>query len=238
MNRPTEKFSAKPIVLTPSAGVNKKGSVSVNLRSIKRRPTLALGLARLLISEYYDYVDLSRDDTLMLNESVLALSEVRDPSFKEKYGSLVLTLMFLISVLNSERTVQEAKRKVSLAKVNLSQVYLTSRQIASYQTTFSNIRKEYSFRLEFLRTHKLPLKRYIGVGYKDQGNAKIPEYDGSPSWQEVASASGAILAKNSKAKTQNPLRRKLLSHNTIHDESRKAFRLIHRRLVQELGLRS
>lgn len=30
------------------------------------------------------------------------------------------------------------------------------------------------------------VKRFIGVGYKDKGNMKIPHLDGTPSWQEVA----------------------------------------------------
>lgn len=33
-----------------------------------------------------------------------------------------------------------------------------------------------------------PRPRFIGVGYKDYGDRRDPSYDGSPSWQEVASS--------------------------------------------------
>lgn len=45
------------------------------------------------------------------------------------------------------------------------------------------------------RTPKPPA--YIGVGYRDKGNARIKHLDGSPSWQEVAS-----IRKMSKRKSE------------------------------------
>jgi len=38
------------------------------------------------------------------------------------------------------------------------------------------------------RRGNLPEQRYVGVGYKDKGNKRIPHFDGSPSWQEVATS--------------------------------------------------
>jgi len=42
---------------------------------------------------------------------------------------------------------------------------------------------------------ELPPKRYIGMGYSDQGFAKDPAFDASPSWQEIASASANLLRR-------------------------------------------
>ena len=41
-------------------------------------------------------------------------------------------------------------------------------------------------------TKELPPKRYIGMGYSDQGFAKDPAFDASPSWQIIATASANL----------------------------------------------
>lgn len=40
-----------------------------------------------------------------------------------------------------------------------------------------------------------PPKRFIGVGYKDTGQCRDVSYDGSPSWQEVASGMPPVRPK-------------------------------------------
>jgi hypothetical protein len=40
---------------------------------------------------------------------------------------------------------------------------------------------------------KTPEARYIGVGYRDQGTCRRPERNGTPSWQEVASATNQVI---------------------------------------------
>jgi hypothetical protein len=66
-------------------------------------------------------------------------------------------------------------------------------------------------------TKELPPKRHIGMGYTDQGFAKDPATDASPSWQDVATASANLLRImeelldewNQSSKHSEPLDRRL-----------------------------
>jgi len=53
--------------------------------------------------------------------------------------------------------------------------------------TFYKI-ESYIHRISYGKIRNKRPKRFIGVGYKDHGNMKKMEVDGTPSWQEVASS--------------------------------------------------
>jgi hypothetical protein len=59
-----------------------------------------------------------------------------------------------------------------------------------------NLEKELFKRIN-RRLRKIPPpQRFIGVGYRDKGNAPIRHLDGSPSWQEVVGASPDKVRKD------------------------------------------
>lgn len=48
---------------------------------------------------------------------------------------------------------------------------------------------EFTFQIHYLpglKKHQFPEVAYIGVGYRDKGNCRSSEHDGSPDWREVA----------------------------------------------------
>lgn len=60
-----------------------------------------------------------------------------------------------------------------------------------------------------LRIQKAPPpKRFLGVGYKDQGSRRIPEEDGTQTWQEVASCE-SYQSKNVPRQWSEPDKEKL-----------------------------
>lgn len=73
-----------------------------------------------------------------------------------------------------------------------------------------------------------PEPRYIGVGYRDKGSSRVKSYDGSPSWQDVATFLGEDTAEKSKQKRDVHVDRLRSDHNVFvarqHRRLRKARR--------------
>jgi hypothetical protein len=175
--------------------------------------------------------DIRQTDKILLNEVTLALLEVADPSFKDKYAQQVRSLAVLLSIFNQKNWLLPlVKQEISKSKMNLNYLILRDRKYYANQKVFLSVRKDYFYRERFLRKSKIPPKRYIGVGYKDKGARKDVAYDGSPSWQEVASS---IIYTTS---GENNIRKVLSwNHTSIYDESKSWIRLIHSKLLSSFS---
>jgi hypothetical protein len=167
------------------------------------------------------------EDKTLFAEIVLALLEVSDPSFKSKNRLQVTSLAMILTIFEQTNyNITEIKKAVSASKMNLSEFMLSRRQRYALKKTFSSVRKSYSLRLRVFEKQHLPPKRYIGVGYKDKGSRKNIAFDGSPSWQEVAS--NVRFGEDPQNRARRMLR---LSHVSIYDESKSWIRLIHSKLL-------
>jgi len=128
-------------------------------------------------------------NNILLNETINSLLEQSDPNFKKKFGIQVQILGMLLVIKNTSSNHSIFRKKVSEARLNLSSLYLTDRQFYATKANLLVVIESYRNRLSQHKFSNIPPKRYIGVGYKDKGSRRIISFDGSPSWQEIASSS-------------------------------------------------
>lgn len=149
-------------------------------------------LQRSLVSKVVHFPEkVSRLDFLILYDNLLYIQDLaaRDENFRRKFGKSleVLTKHLRGFRLTSKTSTQNVVKLSNLMKESLEGFYFPLRN------TLTEIKKsEQMYRITpFIslgRVKKLlKPKAYIGKGYSDQGTAKVPSIDNSPSWQEVAS---------------------------------------------------
>jgi hypothetical protein len=164
-----------------------------------RKNVKKLKVFKFLLSKLvYDEKDgLHLDEYLVLMELWFEFLEKSDPSFLEKYGaSLQRSLNFYSQVA----AVKEFPMKLATMEPNeLLDIHygfgdlLLSRH--GYFGMKGNRDIRDSFRISFedqFAPLRLPPQRYIGVGYRDKGNAKKSSEDGNQRWQEIASVSSQL----------------------------------------------
>lgn len=145
----------------------------------------------------YDEDGLHLDEFLVLFELYYNLLESRDPSFEQKYGKwFEETLPFFIDLskgisfplkLNKEN--KESYKKL----IEFLQPVVPSASAYFGLKGQKGLRRGWRLLLNrHLPPAKIPPKSFIGVGYRDKGSRKDVAYDGSPSWQEVASHSAEM----------------------------------------------
>lgn len=153
----------------------------------KRVTLVRFILAKLL----YDESGISIEEFLLLYHLFFDLVESRDPVFLSKYGPFLERVGTLLENEKFSRS-----KAFPLIPENRGK-----EEIESFLKNFIPNRREYfglkgqrllssSYRLVFndtLLPKRLPLKRYIGVGYSDKGTRRDLAVDGSPSWQSVGS---------------------------------------------------
>jgi len=144
---------------------------------------------RYLLGRYkYDPEGLHLDDYLVMLELYYSLIEKEEETFQGNRKKLLdENLIELIGHLVKVKTFPSIPRddatKAKLEKVDI---------IPSGNAYFGQKGQGYTskgYRLVFNArvTHqKFPPKAYIGVGYKDKGSRRDSAYNGSPSWQEIA----------------------------------------------------
>jgi hypothetical protein len=161
-------------------------SVVVIKASVKR-----ITLQRGICSEiaYGLEPSLGRIHVLFQNQLWLERKCSTDKKFAEKFGQSLEDLSIILKQTNLSRgltsgAVNGLKQRLQhdlesflYPKRNLTQISLKVSQ--SFYT------KPYT--PPGVDTKLLPPKRFIGIGYRDKGTARIPHLDGSPRWQEVAS---------------------------------------------------
>jgi hypothetical protein len=206
---------------------------------LKRSNKLQLLLAKFVFNAYVKEVfsKKNREIDLLLNEVVLSLLESKDPNFKAKHAILVRKLGLLLVFWNQSGDLQSFKARVSESGVNLSDLYLSERQFHAANKNLRQAVEGYVHRLQQTQYNKVPPARYIGVGYKDQGSRKVSHYDGSPSWQEVASS----YRETNDPFLDNRFRRGVFNlvkdSTSIYDDSKQWIRLVREGVLSKLYTR-
>jgi hypothetical protein len=183
------KKLAKLPVLTLSANELKRlrsGRSKVKVRGVKSSWTIV----RMILS-YFVHTQDNKDELLRLlftEHLENHLLKMTDPGYRKKFFKETSSLEGLIQYY---------------LKVKISNPVLVKPSLLRYEKQLPAAASMYGYMIElqdkildfFTRqrpdtlTKLLPPKRYIGVGYKDKGNLRFSYYDGSPSWQDVASTS-------------------------------------------------
>jgi len=162
--------------------------VRVTYARVLRRITLQ----RFLVSQMIHRLDdVSYQDVLVLYDNLLWCQDKaeKDPSFREKFGEHLSVLTKILkstrfsptSFHNTLKTLSEKFRN------ELADFAFPIRNLKGVQVHVKGHYHVQPHRESGVPKSQLPAKRYIGVGYKDKGRRRDPAYDGSPSWQDVAS---------------------------------------------------
>lgn len=157
-----------------------------------KRGTKQITLFRFLLAKLVygrEHEGLSLEEYLALYEVYFSLQESRDPNTLQKWKdslSRVSPVLVGLSEFKEFPIVLDADSRVELSKHLWSDPILP--QPEAFFGLMGNRELRNSFRIKF-RSEWIPRKRverYIGVGYKDKGNCRVPSFDGTPSWQRVA----------------------------------------------------
>lgn len=118
----------------------------------------------------------------------LNLKMASDQALKSKYGNEIFMFRSVFQSLESMVGIDPKIRLEKLHKVYYG-VFHKGHKFLSKRNYFSirgQIQKFFKARILTRFPKVIPPKAYIAKGYGDQGTAKNPAADGSPSWQEVA----------------------------------------------------
>jgi hypothetical protein len=152
-----------------------------------RRITLQRYLVALIV---HDIEEFPIKDLLILYDNLCYLQELceRDPGFSQKFGKTLEALAVILKKSRMFHTPTQAGfRKLSLElKNDLKGFYYDKRNLKDIQTKVIS-----RYKIEIRQgqplgtpTDNLPIKRYIGIGYRDKGTARNPAKDGVPTWKE------------------------------------------------------
>lgn len=178
---------------TPLPPVSYKGRVfkAAQIRYTKniKRITLMRFLCGKLIFEP-DRIE--RIDILLIYDNILQLQDiaVKDANFRLKFGSDLESLAKLLKGFNlsPKSNKLQVHNLGSQIKKDIPNFPYPARNLKS---VWKHVQTMY-YVTEYIEQGKLrkliPPKGYIGKGYTDKGTAKDPAFDGSPSWQSVATS--------------------------------------------------
>lgn len=182
-------------------------------------------LQRFLLSKFvYFKEELELRDICCLfeNQLWLELKCQSDPEFLKKFGKSLEDLSIIMKEFNfktgtTDRALDQFSKRL---RDNLETLILPKRNYLGAKTHCNGL-----FQLKDSQSPGKPKKSVpptarIGKGYRDKGSAKDLAFDGSPSWQEVATHRGPIYHKGKKIEE--------ISSNRIAD-------LVKRGILDSLG---
>jgi len=169
-----------------------EGRITKGYKMFIKKGTNRITLFRFLMGKLiYSLEGLSLEEYILFYHLYFDLLDLidRDPNFRLKYEVDFVKLRHLINPLSRVKVfpVQLKEKSKEVVKKMFSSLVPSSR--AYFGLTGQRDLRQ-SFRLVLNDTivpKRIPPKRFIGVGYKDKGSRRDPAYDGTPSWQEVAS---------------------------------------------------
>lgn len=164
---------------------NRAGGIKVvYARGVKR-----ITLQRLIISQIvFEKEKVQLKDLLLLFDNLLYLQELalKDPGFQKKFGNHLERLAIILknSRLSYTPTRASFDKLSHKFKEELEHFLIPHRNLAEVAKHFKGKYEVRQGTKSGIPVGSLPLKRYIGIGYRDKGTARNLAEDGSPSWQE------------------------------------------------------
>jgi hypothetical protein len=165
------------------------------------KKTKRISLQRYLLSKVIyetDKVELKDIVCLYENQLWLESQSLRDRNFFRKFGNEIYSLSFYLKEADLKGLNRKALRKFSMRiKDEFQGFVVPKRNYSQWKQRFSGrfhlnpkvLEKDFS---DVYLKRKSPPKRAIGIGYRDKGSRRNLAKDGSPSWQEVNSATPGI----------------------------------------------
>lgn len=157
----------------------------------------SMPLLRVLLSKllYTEEPFTESDEVQCFTAFEWCVNKCVDPMFSRKYYFQLS--LFKLLMVNFEAFVRD-KAAISEYRKQLDSYYSHGRKFLS-ASIFYGYRKLRKVRMVALRPKKPKNKNRIGVGYRDMGNARNTAWDGSPTWQEVASHVFPVVLKQQSA---------------------------------------
>jgi len=153
----------------------------------KKVPLLRFLLAKMVYGREHE--GLSVDEYLVFMELLFDLLDSKDPNIEKKWGKSLVGLTLLLPAMSELKefpvVLDERSRKHLIGMFREDPILPNPE---AFFGLLGNRDMRNSFRVQFNSSWIPPkrIERYIGVGYKDKGSRRFPEFDGSPSWQRVA----------------------------------------------------
>jgi hypothetical protein len=158
---------------------------------VKRISNLeALKVFRFLLTQVTEENrELSTRELFVCFEYSSFLETQKDRSFLAKHGEVADACIRYFDFIRKQSSVCSTSRRAVLntLKFSCGRSFLFSpHALWGMRSTFKPmkflIRDNRAFRRKSFES------KHVGVGYKDKGNKRVPHYDGSPAWQEVAAS--------------------------------------------------
>lgn len=144
---------------------------------------------KFLISKYrYEGLEFSQRDLEVLHCLYQRAIErsLKDYIWKRKYLFLLCKLKQFISTIKINRSFQDCTREVWWKFPREALTYiLDPRSYFGWKGDKCFYKASIVWKVR-RKTLTVKSKRWMGVGYKDKGSCRKPEFDASPHWKEVA----------------------------------------------------
>lgn len=159
-----------------------------------KRGTSRIKLFRYLLTKSFLEPDegLHLDEYVVLMELWVELMENKDPIFIEKYGNDFLKSL---NLYNQFREVQSFPIRIEPSQNPYPYILRAMKNLIMEGNAYfgmkgnRDIRRSYVLQfMDAKQPVRFPSESFIGVGYKDKGTCRVVSYDGSQSWQEIASS--------------------------------------------------
>lgn len=191
-NSSSTEQSRADLLSTPLPPISYKGRTykAAQIRYTKKIKRITL--MRYLCSKLVLKSDeITRLDLMLMYDNLIHLQDLclKDENFRLKFGSDLESLAKLLKGFNLSPKSNKLNMRTlsSQMKQEITNFLYPLRNLS---TVWTHVQKMY-FVTEYIEQGRLrkflPPKAYIGKGYTDKGTAKDPAYDGSPSWQTIAS---------------------------------------------------
>lgn len=186
----------RPVGHDPSRPlVSKQFSLESRIHSARVRFSLMKFLCTKILVE--GLKNLTIEEEFLLFDSKIYLDEFQDVSFWS--GQRIREWKVLETMIGQVRmtSISLQEKIPRTAQLNF---FSNVQKILPGPHAYYGWRKTFSPKF-FLRRRnraldrKAPPRRFVGVGYRDKGNAGNAALDGSPSWQEVASATNLVTSR-------------------------------------------
>jgi hypothetical protein len=146
------------------------------------RPSEGLTVLRFLLTKIFRKEVLTSKEESLFYLTVEWTETLRRDTFGKKSEAMLQTLRQLSKLYMSFRNKSYptwAEAQIEILRTRL----LSPRAYLGLKTKF--VTERYLKRINRRLKRRPPPQRYIGVGYRDKGTAKVDSHDGTPHWQQV-----------------------------------------------------
>lgn len=162
---------------------------------VKGKPSELLKALRFLLAKvlYEGVTSLKNEEKHLFLLVLVELEEVKDKLFKQKLEFFLTPLRNFFSLLIRwyNTSALQLESQIQMRLDMLSYMLPSKRAFFSLKVLF-NVNSLLR-RVNLLKKPRVRPKRRIGVGYRDSGTYSDTSWDGSPSWQEVATSNTRLI---------------------------------------------